>query len=122
MKIISWILLLLAVGATGCASRPRVKARERAAYAAGQQQALARMQDAQRTGVRVLGNVRNPEILWTDGLTLAQVIVAADWLGRQDPRQIVVVRQRQRFLVDPASLLRGADVPLEPGDMLELHP
>jgi len=122
MKICLGILLLMAVTTGGCTSRSKAHTRTQAAYAAGQQQALMRLQDAQRTSIRVLGNVRYPEILWTDGLTLGQVIVAADWLNRQDPRQIVVVRQRERFPIDPAALLRGADIPLEPGDTVELHP
>lgn len=83
---------------------------------------MARMYEAQRTSIRVLGNVKNPEIQWAEGLTLARVIAAAEWLDRQDPRQIVLVRQRERFPVDPAALLRGDDVPLEPGDTVELHP
>lgn len=120
----AWLsfFLLLTVTTMGCASRSKAQARAQAAYAAGQQQAMARMYEAQRTSIRVLGNVRNPEIQWTEGLTLARVIVAAEWLDRQDPRQIVVVRQRERFPVDPAVLLRGNDVPLEPGDTIELHP
>lgn len=122
MKFGLGILLLSVVAVAGCTSRSKAQARTQAAYAAGQQQAMTRMQDAQRTSIRVLGNVRNPEILWTDGLTLAQVIVAAEWLDRQDPRQIVVVRQRERFPVDPSALLRGQDIPLEPGDTVELHP
>jgi len=122
MKFFLGIVLLGVVAAGGCTSRSKAQARSQAAYAAGQQQAMMRFQDAQRTSVRVLGNVRNPEILWTDGLTLGQAIVAAEWLDRQDPRQIVVVRQRERFSVDPKSLLRGTDLPLEPGDTIELHP
>jgi len=78
--------------------------------------------DARRTSIRVMGNVRYPEIPWADGLTLAQVIVAAECLDRHNPRQIVVVRQRERFPVDPNALLGGANIPLEPGDTVEIHP
>ena len=122
MKKILSLLLLTGLAACGCTSRSKAQARAQAAYAAGQQQAIARMSEAQRTGIRVMGNVRNPEITWTDGLTLAQVIVAAEYLGQHNPRQIAVVRQRERFPVDPNALLRGQDVPLEPGDTVEIHP
>ena len=121
MKFFSGALLLLGLAVGGCTSRSKAQARAQAAYAAGQQQAMTRMQDAQRTSIRVLGNVRHSEILWIDGLTLGQVIVAADCLD-QRPRQIVVVRQRERFPVDPDALLRGQDIPLEPGDTVEIHP
>jgi hypothetical protein len=122
MKILFTGLLLLVLTVVGCTSRSKAQARAQAAYAAGQQQAMMRMQDAQRTSIRVLGNVRNPEILWTDGLTVAQVIVAAEYLGQHNPRQIVVVRQRERFPVDPNALLQGRDISLEPGDTVEIHP
>jgi len=120
MKILS--LLLFAIVTGGCTSRSKAKGQAQAAYAAGQQQAIARMSDAQRTSIRVMGNVRNPEIPWTDGLTLAQAIVAAEYLGAHNPRQIAVVRQRERFPMDPNALLRGQDIPLEPGDTVEIHP
>jgi hypothetical protein len=122
MKVYLGCLFLLAVAAGGCTSRSKAQAQSQAAYAAGQQQAMVRMHDAQRTSVRVLGNVRNSEILWEDGLTLAQVIVAAECVGQHNPRQIVVVRQRERFPVDPNALLRGEDMLLEPGDTVEIHP
>lgn len=122
MKIVLCGLMLFALATAGCTSRSKSQARAQAAYAAGQQQAIARMSDAQRTSIRVLGNVRNPEIPWADGLTLAQVVVAAEFLGVHNPRQIVVVRQRERFPVDPNALLRGQDIPLEPGDTVEIHP
>jgi hypothetical protein len=115
-------LLLLALTAGGCTSRSKAKARAQAAYAAGQQQAISRLSDAQRTSIRIMGNVRNPEIPWTDGLTLAQAIVGAEFVGQHNPRQIVIVRQRERFPVDPKALLRGEDIPLEPGDTVEIHP
>ncbi len=122
MKILLSSLLLVAFAATGCTSRSKANARARAAYAAGQQQAMARISDAQRTSIRVVGQVRHPEISWTDGLTLARVIVEAEYLGQHNPRQIAVVRQRERLSIDPNALLRGQDVPLEPGDTVEIHP
>jgi hypothetical protein len=122
MKILLSVLLLFALAAGGCTSQSKAQARAQAAYAAGQQQAMLLRSDAQRTSIRVMGNVRNPEIPWADGLTLAHVIVSAECLNRHNPRQIVVVRQRERFPVDPNALLRGEDIPMEPGDTVEIHP
>jgi len=122
MKILLSGLILLALATGGCTSRSKAQAQAQAAYAAGQQQAMVRMNDAQRTSIRVIGNVRNPDIPWADGLTLAQAIVAAEYLGVHNPRQIVVVRQRERFPIDPNSLLGGRDIPMEPGDTVEIQP
>jgi hypothetical protein len=114
--------LLLAFALAGCASRSKARAQAQAAFAAGQQQAMAQMADAQRTNIRVLGNVLRPEIPWADGLTLAQAIVAAQCQDRGTPRQIMLIRQRERILVDPKMLLGGEDFALIPGDTIEIHP
>ena len=115
-------LLLLVPALAGCTTRSKAKAQAQAAFAAGQQQALTQMREAQRTNIRVLGNVRNPEIPWTEGLTLAQAIVAARCYDQRDPRQIVVIRRGEHITIDTKILLRGEDVPLEPGDTIEIHP
>jgi len=120
MKVV-WILLL-AFPLCGCTTKSKSKARAQAAYAAGQQQAFAQMQQAQRTSIRVLGPVRNPEIPWADGLTLAQAITEADCTFSHDPQAISIIRQRGRIPVDPKVLLQGRDVPLEPGDTVEIQP
>ena len=122
MKYIFSGLLLLILATSGCTSRAKARAQARAAFVAGQQQSLARMNDARRTSIYVVGNVRYREIPWSEGLTLAQVLVAAECLDRNDPRQIQITRQRERIPVDPRILLRGDDLPLEPGDTVELHP
>jgi len=114
--------LVLAFAFTGCTSRSKAKAQARAAFAAGQNLAMAQALEAQRTSIRVVGNVRNPEIPWAEGLTLAQAIVAANCVDKRDPREIVLIRQRERIALDPKTLLRGDDVPLEPGDTIEIHP
>jgi len=72
--------------------------------------------------VMVQGQVRNPYIRWTEGLTLAQAIVQADYFGFADPHEIVVVRQGVSFAVDPRHLLRGlANGVLEPGDLIVIR-
>lgn len=107
----------------GCASRSRTQARvAAAAFAAGQRAAFDEVAEARRVHIRVLGPVRFPEVQWVEGLTLAEAIVAADYTWPHDPRAIYIVRQRERVFVDPQRLLRGEDLPLEPGDTIEIQP
>lgn len=115
-------LLLMAVTVSGCVSNSKADARAKAAFAAGRQQAFFQIQEARRINIRVLGTVNNPEIPWADGLTLAQVVVAADYTGPRDPREIIVTRQRETIHVIPKNLLHGGDVPMEPGDTVEIKP
>jgi hypothetical protein len=120
MKVL--LVLLLALPLFGCTTKSGAKAQSQAAFAAGQQQAFARMREAQRTSILVIGPVRNREIPWTDGLTLAQVIASADYTDPHDPKDIFINRQRERLYVDPKALLRGKDLPMEPGDTVEIRP
>jgi len=113
--------LLLGLAFSGCPTRSKARAQAQAAFAAGQQQALAQLRDAQRMIIRVLGNVRNPEIPWTEGLTLAQAIVAAGCYDQRDPREVAVIRRGERIAIEAKVLLRGDDVPLEAGDSIEIH-
>ena len=115
-----WLLLVLAL--SGCTTRSKAKAQAQAAFAAGQQQALDQMRDAQRTNIRVIGNVRNPDVPWAEGLTLAQAIVAAGCYDQRDPREVVLIRRGERIAIDTKILLRGDDVPVEAGDTIEIHP
>ena len=67
--------LLLAATFSGCVSKSKADAKARAAFLAGQQQAVMRVQQAQTQGqgpsVTVNGEVRNHVVPWTEGLTLA---------------------------------------------------
>lgn len=128
LRCLAWsffagIAAVLAVFVVGCASRSKAQAKAAAAaFAAGQRQAFEEMAEARPVNIRVLGPVRHPEIEWADGLTLAEAIVAADYTMPGDPRAIYIIRQRERLFVDPKRLLRGEDVPLEPGDTIEIQP
>jgi hypothetical protein len=118
--------LLLALAFGGCVTKSKAKARERAAFLAGQQEAVARMQQAQSQtqgpSVTVNGEVRNHVVPWTQGLTLAKALVAADYLGTTDPAQIIVVHGGVATRVDPKQLFSGMDIPLQPGDIVQLLP
>lgn len=122
MKSILVFLLALIAVVAGCTTRASANARARQAFVAGQRAGFAQADDARRTSIRVLGPVRQPEIAWTEGLTLAGVIAAAGYSDVRDPSTVVVIRQRERIPFDPRALLRGDDMPLEPGDTVEIHP
>ena len=93
---------------------------------AGQQQAVARMQQVQAQtqgpSVTVNGEVRNRVIPWTEGLTLAKAVLAADYYGAADPGQIILVHHGIATRLDPKQLLTGVDIPLQPGDIVQLVP
>jgi len=118
--------LLLAGAAGGCVSKSNADARARAAYMAGQQEAMARMQQvqpqAQGPSVTINGEVRNRVVPWTEGLTLAQALVAADYCGAAEPGQIIIVHNGIATRIDPKQLLTGVDIPLQPGDVVQLLP
>ena len=129
----SWLVLtrlcaplLLVVALGGCVSKSKANAQARAAYMAGQQQAMARMQQTQTLGqgpcVTVNGEVRNRVVPWTQGLTLAKAVIAADYYGAKDPGQLIIVHNGIANRVDPKQLLSGVDIPLQPGDIVQLVP
>ena len=122
MKVLASLCCALLLALAGCVTKGEAEAKSRAAFAAGQQQAMARMQPLmQGPTVTVLGEVRNPAIPWTPDLTLAKVIVAAGYYGRTDPTDIVIVRNGQSLSVNPKTLLRGEDVPLLDHDVVAIR-
>lgn len=116
------LAILLVLGAAGCQHRPSAREKQMAAFQAGQQRVITQMLESRRTSVRVIGNVRYPEINWSDGLTLGKAIVAAELLDRGNPRMLFIYRQSGQIPVEPQLLLRGDDVPLEPGDTIQIQP
>ena len=119
------ILCLVAVGGfvlAGCASKAKANLQRQQAFLAGQQQALTQQQQAQANLVMVRGEVRNQTIPWTQELTLAGAILAAEWKGFMAPRQIFVIRHGQSYPINIDQFFRGLDdPPLEPGDIVDLR-
>lgn len=115
------LLLLLALALSGCVTKAKAKADARAAYAAGQQDMLRRLTLARSPTVTINGEVRTPIVPWTEDLTLAKALVAAGYYGRSDPTEIIIFRAGQVTRVDPKQLLTGEDVPLQPGDVVEVR-
>ena len=118
------LALLLCSALAGCVTKAQAKARERAAYIAGEQAAVVRLQQSQAQGpsVRINGPVKNPVVPWTEGLTLSQAIFAAEYQTVGDPLEIMVVRGGLARLVNVRNLLGGQDVPLQPGDVIQIVP
>ena len=106
---------------TGCVSENTAKARERAAFTAGEKRGAAMQSDMHV--IWVVGNVQQPLVTWTADLTLAKAIVAANYQGAGDPGMITVFRNGQPPVqVFPKRILKGFDMPLLAGDRIEIHP
>ena len=123
--IIIWLLVLVA---TGCASKSDARLREQNAYLAGQNAVLTQQQqqqpaqtEAQSPGVTIVGPVQHPQVPWVEGLTLAQAITTANYVGSDPPKQIIITRHGESATMDASALLNGANIPLEIGDVIELH-
>ena len=127
------VLCTLAILCGGCVSKAQADARARAAFVAGQQAAMSRLQPsptgqpgqpnpfAQQLSVLVIGPVKVNQVPWTPGLTLAGALVTADYIGQTDPKDILINRNGQQIHVDPKKLLGGEDVPLEAQDVVEIR-
>jgi uncharacterized membrane-anchored protein len=106
----------------GCTTKSGAQARAQQAYLAGQNAALRQQQAAQFSGVTIVGPVQNSQVPWVAGLTFAQAIATANYLDSHEPGEIIITRQGESAKLDLKVLLRSAQVPLEPGDVIELRP
>ncbi|MFN7140753.1 MAG: hypothetical protein ACK4UN_15560 [Limisphaerales bacterium] len=114
--------LLLSTAMSGCTTKTKAQIQAQQAFIAGQQQAMAQMQQQQPGNViQVVGDVQQPQIIWSDGLTLAETILAAGYRGFRDPQEIIIYRHGQAISVNPKALLRGEDELVEPGDRIILR-
>jgi hypothetical protein len=115
-------LLALSLAA-GCVSRKKADSQARAAFMSGRQQAamMARQMQLQGPVVTVVGEVHNPQVRWTSDLTLAKALIAADYYGKANPTEIIIIRGGKQLPYDPSKLLSGEDVPLEPNDLIQVR-
>lgn len=120
MKRIAVFLLLLAVAISGCTTKSKAKAQARAAFVAGQQQGLSQQIRQQTQIVLVRGPVKNQIIPWDEELTLTKAILTAEYQGFGNPKEIDVTRQGETIRFDPRQLLRGEDLPLQVGDIVDI--
>jgi len=126
-----WILaLVFFVGmfTNGCVSKSQARLRERNAFLEGQNATLQQEQAqsaaksaAESPGVTVVGAVQHPQVPWVTGLTLAQAITTANYVGTDEPKQIILTRKGESATMDASVVLNGTDIPLEIGDIIELR-
>ena len=105
----------------GCTTKSGAQAKAQQAFLAGQNTVLRQQQAAQFSGVTVVGPVQTPQVPWVAGLTLAQAIATATYLDSHEPKQIIITRQGENATLDAKILFNGVQVPLEPGDVIELR-
>jgi hypothetical protein len=115
------LMVALAANLTGCVSKAAAERKAHQAFVAGQQQAMMQLQQSRGPSVTVLGQVHNQSVPWTEDLTLAKAVVAAEYYGPGAPRAIYLVRQGRAISIDPKALLGGQDVPLQAGDIVDLR-
>jgi hypothetical protein len=111
---------LLVVTMSACTTQSKSRVQVPPTYVTGEQ-AMAQSL-AQRSAVLVRGDVKTPLILWTNGLTLARAILAAEYRALSDPHTILIIRAGQTYKINPKHLLSGReDPPLEPGDIVAIQ-
>jgi hypothetical protein len=92
------------------------------AFLAAQNAVLQQQLASRFPGVTVVGPVQNPQVPWVAGLTLAQAVATAVYTGTNEPKQIIITRQGESATLDAKILLNGTNIPLAPGDVIELRP
>jgi hypothetical protein len=113
---------LLAALSAGCVSKSKALAQARLAYLAGQREASEHFQQQLSTRtVTFVGPVNQRVIVWNTELTLVGAILEAGYIGETDPLMVVIRRSGEEIQIDPARLLSGYDMPLQPGDIVEFQ-
>jgi len=112
----------------GCMSDSTARLREKNAFLAGQNSVLQQQKAqtaaetaAESPGVTIVGAVQHPQVPWVTGLTLAQAITTANYVGQDEPKQIILTRHGETAAMDANVVLSGTDIPLEIGDVIELR-
>ncbi len=119
LLILSGCACVLVAGLTACVSKSEARRRARTAYLEGQQAGMERALQNRGPSVTLVGNVKNRVLPWTLDLSLSKALLAAEYYGTE-PAEIVILRDGQQMQVDPATLLKGEDVPLQPRDVIEI--
>ncbi len=115
------LLAILLMAPVGCVTKSRERLEAQRANVAGQEQALSQSRPKPQI-VTVTGPVRKSIIPWTEGLTLVQAYTAAEYTGYIRPRLIRITSDGQTAEIKFSLLLNGGDMPLEPGDLIEVVP
>ncbi len=111
---------LAALVLAGCVTEKSANLRAREAYQRGR---LSTVQPAPiPVAITVVGPVKNRSILWAEGLTLARVLVAAEYTAPKEPVAIFITRNGQTTQFDPQQISPGNEGPLLlPGDVIEVR-
>jgi hypothetical protein len=121
MKTSVACLALLLVWLAGCGTSPKPAQKVPEAPKAVQPAAVPA--PALEPSVFFTGNVRNPVVPFTEGLTLSRAYLLAGYQGGSVPALIAVMRQGQAaVMVETRTLFRGQDMLLEAGDRIEIRP
>jgi hypothetical protein len=104
----------------GCVTKAEAQRKAREAFIAGQQETFRQMQLNQTPSVTFMGPVKNATVPWTIDLTLAHALLSAEYTGRTDPREIVLIRRGVAQRIDPQKLLAGDVIPLQAGDIIQV--
>ena len=115
-------LFALALLTPSCTSKTNAKLEAQKAFMAGQQQAWERYQQMRPNVVRIVGPVQFPTVDWQEGLTLVEALVQARYALPGEPRIVVVTRGQEHAQFTAKQLLKGEDIPLQAGDVVELRP
>ena len=115
-----FLALLLTSCFFGCVTEAQANARAKAAYREGQKAAFASLGGLGK-GIGVIGPVEHPNVPWVEGLTLAQAIATANYVGHHNPKKITITRQGEDIAVNPRDLLTGHVVSLQPGDTIRIQ-
>jgi hypothetical protein len=106
---------------TGCVTDASARRQAREAYLAGlRQEAEDNAAKAKGPCVIVRGNVKNRIIPWTEKITLAEVILAADDQNLMAPSKFLLTRGNRTMEITVRQLLDGNDIPLESGDIVNI--
>jgi hypothetical protein len=114
---LSALALLLAAG---CVTKQSADNQARRAFDAGLQQGRKEA-EVRLTHVMIRGPVQHSAVPWRDGLTLAQAIVEAVYTAAKDPVAISITRDNRVLPVNLDELLRGVDIPLLAGDVIDIR-
>jgi hypothetical protein len=108
----------------GCVTKSKARLQTQEAFLAGQRQAMAQHEahlQSQKPHVSFRGQFKNRTIPWTEGMTLAQAILEANYLANWEPYEILLTRQGTLKRIKTKRMLSGLDNPLlESGDQIEI--
>ena len=116
------VLGLCVFAVVGCTTRSTARLRAENAFLAGQNVALRQQAVAPNpNGITVTGAVQNPQVPWVAGLTLQQAIATANYVGQDEPQQVIITRRGESAVMGAKVLFGDAQIPLEVGDVIELR-